>query len=137
MFTSTLTLLRRHGLGVLAIVAVLGAGSAQASSSSPCERARTDFEIGLCAYIYGYPLLMVDATKNIATNVPDATTTLGRAPINQFSNNPLPDETYTDIVLPSVSTPYSNAFLNLTAEPIVLTLPDLGDRFFLMQILNA
>jgi hypothetical protein len=123
---------------LVAAVILVAAGSVEAQASSPtCESAKTDFEIGVCAYVYGYPLLMVDATKNIATNVHNATETLGRAPIDQFSNNSLPDASYTDIVLPSVSTPYSNAFLDLSAEPIVLTLPDLGDRFFLMQILNA
>src|SRR4051794_10886676 len=56
------------------------------------------------AYIYGYPLVMVEVTKDVATNVENATTTVGRAPINQFSNNGLPDQTYQDVVLPSVST---------------------------------
>jgi hypothetical protein len=125
---------------VIATAVVLSGGPALAapnSGRSECQDYQTCLDIGVLAYVYGYPLVMVEMTKQVATNVSDATTTLGRAPINQFSNNPLPDASYTDIVLPSVSTPYSNAFLDLSKEPVVLHLPDLGDRFFLMQVLDA
>lgn len=136
---TTLSLIWRHLLG-LAIATVLSSAPALAapnSSPSPCKTDQTCFDIGVLAYTYGYPLVMVGVSKQVATNVSDATTTFGRAPINQFSNNPLPDASYTDIVLPSVSTPYSNAFLDLSKEPIILHLPDLGTRFFLMQVLDA
>ncbi len=81
--------------------------------------------------------MIVGVTEQVVTNVPDATTTLFRAPVNQISNTPLPDASFTDIVLPSVSTPYSNAFLDLSKQPVVLHLPNLGNRFFLMQVLDA
>lgn len=112
----------------------------------PCPRSLV---VGVAAYVYGYPLLMVDVTKSVATNVANATTTTGRAPTNQFSHNGLPDQSYKDVVLPSVSTPYSNAFLDLSRGPIVLHIPDVGQmcsvdagppcmpRFFLMQMIDG
>ena len=121
-------------------------GLCERIAPAPCPESLV---IGVAAYVYGYPLLMVDVTKNVATNVRDATTTTGRAPINQFSHNGLPDQSYKDVVLPSVSTPYSNAFLDLRAGPIVLHIPPVGDlcqvdggppcvpRFFLMQMIDG
>lgn len=115
-------------------------------NTQPCPESLV---IGVRTYVYGYPLLMVDVTKDVATNVKNATTATGRAPINQFSHNGLPDESYKDVVLPSVSTPYSNAFLDLGKEPIVLRIPEVGElcqtdggppcvpRFFLMQVIDG
>jgi hypothetical protein len=96
--------------------ASLSSGTAFAAPTSQCGTYQTCLVIGVAAYIYGYPLVMEDVTERIATNVSNATTALGRARINQFSNNPLPNASYTDIVLPSVSTPYSNAFLDLSKD---------------------
>lgn len=126
---------------VLALVAgsVLASDPAFAAPGGKpvgCGTYETCSDLGALAYVYGYPLVIMGVSAQVATNVPDATSTRGRAPINQFSNNGLPDETYIDIVLPSVSTPYSNAILDLTKEPVVMHLPDMGDRFFLMQVLD-
>lgn len=38
------------------------------------------------SYIYRYPLMIPGATVRTATNVPDATTRLGGAPLNQFES---------------------------------------------------
>jgi hypothetical protein len=93
---------------------------------------------GIRSYIYGYPLVMMGITQRLTTNVPDATTVLGRAPKNQFAHaTTLPDATYEDVVLPNVDTLYSLAWLDLTAEPVVLHIPDLGSRFFLFQVVDA
>src|SRR5215469_15414344 len=63
------------------------------------------------AYIYGYPLLLMDVTCAKVTNVPQSTP-LGAAPPNQFSNiKAFPDATFTDVVSPNADTLYSSAFL--------------------------
>ncbi|WP_181763004.1 DUF1254 domain-containing protein [Rhodococcus spelaei] len=80
---------------------------------------------------------MTGVTERVATNVPNSTTTQGRAPVNQFSNNGVPVPGPTDIVLPNVNTPYSVAWLDLRREPVILHLPDLGSRFFLMESMDA
>lgn len=38
------------------------------------------------AYVYAYPLVLMDVTQRQATNVPNATTASMRAPINQFAH---------------------------------------------------
>jgi hypothetical protein len=121
-------------LALAAIVALAPLGPALAAPPAGPPHSQAIAEL---AFVYGYPLVLLEVTKQVATNVRDASSAFGRAPINQFSNNPLPDASYTDIVLPSVSTPYSNAFLDLSKGPVILHLPDLKNRFFLMQVMDA
>jgi len=83
--------------------------------------------IATLGYIYGYPLVLMDATRARAT-----------APPNQFAHQPaLPDETFRDVVSPNVDTLYSIAWLDLSQGPIVLAVPDMGTRYYTMQMLDA
>jgi hypothetical protein len=83
-------------------------------------KALSVFTDAVDAYIYGYPLMMMGIIERVATPVPGTIPNAGRAPLNQFTKSTaLPDGTYKDIVLPSTTTLYASAFLNLTAEPVV------------------
>lgn len=88
------------------------------------------------AYIFGYPLLLMDVTRQAITNVSKAgefTT-----PINQLGHmRSFPDETMTKVVSPNADTLYTFAFLDLSKEPMVLSVPDMGRRYYLMQMLDA
>ena len=88
------------------------------------------------AYIFGYPLVLMDVTRSAMTSVPKAS---GRkAPMNQFLHmETFPDPSVTDVVSPNADTLYSTAWLDLTLEPIVLSLPEMGDRYYLMQMMDA
>lgn len=89
------------------------------------------------AYVFGYPLILMDATRTKMTNVP-VSTDKGAAPINQFSNvRTFPDATFTDVVSPNADTLYSMAFLDLHKEPMVLSVPDTRGRYYLMPMLDA
>lgn len=92
--------------------------------------------LGTDAYIYGYPLVMMDMTKRVMTNYATATPT--GAPMGQFFNarsypNPL-DKTVTS---PNADTLYSVAWLNLVREPYVLHVPSEHDRYYLMPMLDG
>jgi hypothetical protein len=94
-------------------------------------------QIGIDAVVYGYPLVLVDVTKQVQTNVVSPEHN-GRAPINQFSNFlKYPTAAYRDIVRMNVDTLYSFAWLDLSKEPLVLSVPDTHDRYYLMPILDA
>ena len=81
------------------------------------------------AYIYAFPLVLTDATKTLSTNT-DGTMT-GRAPINQFNHaKKLADASFRTVVTPNVDTVYSQAWLDISTEPMVYVLPE-TDRFWM------
>jgi hypothetical protein len=88
------------------------------------------------AYIFGYPLVTMEMTRRVTTNVPRSEG--GRGPMFQFSHlrtYPTPD--FKDVTTPNADTLYSIAWLDLTREPWILTLPDMKGRYFLMPMLSA
>jgi hypothetical protein len=88
------------------------------------------------AYAFGYPLVLMDATARLETSVarPEGI----RAPLNQFAHlREFPDPSFTTVVSPNADTLYSSVFFDLRAEPIVLSIPDSGGRYYLMPMLDA
>lgn len=97
-------------------------------------------QIAAAAYVYGYPLVIMDVTKDqlTATPAPIVTTGILAAPINQFvKSNILPTASATGATRPNVDTLYSIAWLNLTKEPMVLSVPASNGRYYLMELLDA
>ena len=88
------------------------------------------------AYIYGYPLVLMDLTRQVMTNVPRASQ--DAAPVNQLGNKrKFPEPTDTAVVSPNADTLYSFAFLDLAHEPMILSVPEMGQRYYLMQMMDA
>jgi hypothetical protein len=89
------------------------------------------------AYLYAYPLVLMDITMRQATNVPDADSVPMRAPINRFAHfREYPKADARDVVRFNFDTLYSFAWLDVSREPMVLSLPDTGDRYYLMPMLD-
>src|SRR5690242_10505272 len=87
------------------------------------------------AYIYGYPLVLMDVTRNVLTATGSLTPT--QAPMNQFLHlRQFPDPSFTDVVSPNVDTLYSLAWIDVLKEPMVLNVPEMN-RYYLMQMLDA
>ncbi len=94
------------------------------------------FELGIEAYIYGYPLVTMDMTRRVMTNA--ARPLAHHAPLGQFYNAPAyPDAAFRDVTAPNADTLYSTAWLDLAKEPYVLSLPDAAGRYFLMPMLSG
>ncbi|NOQ75460.1 MAG: DUF1254 domain-containing protein [Crocinitomix sp.] len=92
---------------------------------------------GYASYLYGYPLVMMGITENLTQSIVQ-TASSGGAPINQLGKQKeFPSTEFSAVVLPSTSTLYVSAFMNLRKEPLILHLPDFGDRFFQMPILDG
>ena len=84
--------------------------------------------VATLAYDYGFPLVLMDVSREVMTAVPSVEAQKG--PINQFIHvETFPDDTFRDVVSPNVDTLYSTAWLDLGAEPIVLQVPDVGRAF--------
>lgn len=86
--------------------------------------------------VYGYPLVVMDATKDIFTS-PDSPSP-HKGTINQFSHlRQFPQPEFREVVSPNVDTLYSSAWVDLSKEPLVLTVPAVGNRFYMLEILDA
>lgn len=93
-------------------------------------------EIGVEAYVYGYPLVTMEYTRRVMTNAVESKGF--HAPMGQFLRmRTYPDAKFRDVTAPNADTLYSTAWLDLAREPYVLSLPALGDRYFLMPMLDA
>jgi hypothetical protein len=82
------------------------------------------------SWIFGYPLVLMDVTRRAMTGN-------GHQP-NTFQHlRSFPDHTFTDVVSPNADTLYSAAWLDLRAEPIVLSVPGLDRRYYMMPMLSG
>jgi len=93
-------------------------------------------EIGIDAYVYGYPLVTMEMTCRVMTNVaaPEAT----RAPMGQLvRTREYPDASYRDVTAPNADTLYTIVWLDVGKEPWVLSIPDMHDRYFLFPMLDG
>lgn len=87
------------------------------------------------AYLYAFPLVLMDATKIVSTNTETATER--RAPVNQLIHvRSLMDASSRTVVSPNVDTIYTQAWLDVRAEPMLYVVPE-TDRFFNVQVLDG
>lgn len=117
---------------VLLLIAILSLTSPLQGELSEKEAA----DIGVEAYVYGYPLVTMEMTRRVMTNVAAPSGT--HAPMGQFLlMRKYPDAAFKDVTAPNADTLYSTAWLDLAQEPYVLRLPDENDRYFLMPMLSG
>jgi hypothetical protein len=91
--------------------------------------------IGLQAYVYLYPLVTMDITRRQLTNTERAEGI--RAPMNEFIHVPAyPPPTMREVVRPNFDTLYSSAWLDLTKEPAVVSVPDTDGRYYMLPMLD-
>ncbi|MGW5570418.1 DUF1254 domain-containing protein [Nocardia thailandica] len=89
------------------------------------------------AYVYLYPLVTMDVTRRQETNTA-AGERPGFGPPNQFHHlRRFPDADFRAVVRPNFDTLYSSAWLDLRHGPVRLHVPDSGDRYFMLPILDA
>lgn len=88
-------------------------------------------------YIYGYPLVLMDETKEHLTGS-DRVCGFG-ADVNRFAHIlDIPGPDFQVVVRPNVDTLYSSAMLDLSAGPMQLDMPEVeGDRYVLMALLDG
>jgi hypothetical protein len=95
-----------------------------------------DFAVAQDAYIYGYPLVTMEYTRRVITNV--ASPVGNRAPMGQFiKSRQYPDASFRDVTAPNADTLYTTAFIDVGEEPWVLSIPDMKDRYFLFPMLDG
>lgn len=95
-----------------------------------------EFWLATDAYIYGYPLVTMEMTRRVMTNVAKPKGT--HAPMGQLIKmREYPNASFRDVTAPNADTLYTTAFLDVGAEPWVLSLPDLKGRYALFPMLDG
>ena len=126
--------MKRSLATLLTMLILLSCGLTSACIAEPTD-ADAVWELVSDAYIYAFPLVLTDATKTLSTNTDGSIT--GRAPINQINHaKKLADASFRTVVSPNVDTLYSQAWLDIGAEPVIYVLPE-ADRFCNVQLLDA
>ena len=103
-------------------------------AANPAEQQA--FDAAVDAYIYGYPLVTMEITRRIMTNVvaPEGM----RAPMGQFANaRQYPTAAFRDVTAPNADTLYSTGWIDVAREPYILSLPDEHERYYLFPIYSA
>lgn len=94
-------------------------------------------EIGVEAYTYAYPLVLMEVTRRVATNVARPEPSLLRAPMGQFGHAPsYPDATFKDVVRPNADTLYSMLWFDVGKEPLVISMPDTAGRYYVLPLMD-
>ena len=106
---------------------------AQTDQNLTPDQART---LARDAWVFGMPLVYIEKQIDALTHV---TKPEGHfAPINQFAHyREFPDASNRTVVGFNVDTLYSLAQLDLSNGPIVLSIPDMGNRYWIMQLVDA
>lgn len=94
------------------------------------------YDIGVEAYAYFYPLILMDITRRVMTNVPHGVKD-GFGPANAFQHmRSFPEANFREVVRPNFDTLYSVAWLDLTREPQIVSAPDTDGRHYLLPMLD-
>jgi hypothetical protein len=108
---------------------------ALAAETAPKISADEAKSIAMDAYIYFYPTITMDVTRKQLTNMPEGTGIGG--PMNAFTNvREFPAADMKAVVRPNFDTLYSSGWLDLTGEPMVVSVPDTGGRYYLLPMLD-
>jgi hypothetical protein len=87
------------------------------------------------AYTYAFPMLMGYRFAFASFLMPGIPSY--RGPANALHGKAATfDHTFKDVVTPNADTPYSMALLDLRAEPVVLQVPAVTDRYYVFQFVD-
>jgi hypothetical protein len=113
---------RRGFLALGAAAAALSRGPAFAATSELRAIARD-------AYLYVLPLLEMAATR-------EKISSMGAAQNVLHARSNLADASSRTVTTPNNDTLYSSAWIDLTAGPAIFTLPDFGQRYFSLSLMD-
>ncbi len=132
-----------------ATVLLLGAPSSASSAQSDAEIRAADakheqdwaYSVGVQNYVFGLPLMILERERKVRLD-PEALKKAEKfapaAPINQIGHMKTL-ATADDIMpyTPNNDTVYSGALLELADEPIILTAPDIMDRYWSVEVADV
>jgi hypothetical protein len=127
-------------LALLSMARMLPAARAAApyNPGDPAQAAEYEraLDLGIKAYVYGYPLLDTNRVflTSTSVNVPRGA---GGGPVNRFSHiRRLTNPSDRTVVAPNHDTLYSFAWLKLSPQPVVVHMPVVKGRFVVFELLD-
>jgi hypothetical protein len=127
-----------RGIRTLTLALCLGAAAAPTALAQTAPPINEDEAraIAVDAYVYFYPLLSMDVTRKQLTNVEAGKESL-KGPMNTFANaREYPPADFKGVVRPNFDTLYSSSWLDMTREPVVVSVPDTNGRYYLLPMLD-
>lgn len=116
---------------------VNGPAMAQQSATHDPDNWRENYaySLGVQAYIFGYPYVALPSLRWAYVVKPPANDLSPYAPLNHFFHwRRLADASYQGGGGTNNDTLYSTAWLDLAKEPLILSHPDMGKRFFYFEL---
>ncbi|MCW5892415.1 MAG: DUF1254 domain-containing protein [bacterium] len=93
-------------------------------------------ETAIDAYVYGYPLVTMEMTRRVMTNV--AAPEGSRAPMGQLLRmRSYPNAEFRDVTAPNADTLYTTSWIDVSKEPWILSIPDMAGRYYLFPMLDG
>jgi hypothetical protein len=94
------------------------------------------YTLGIQAYVFGFPYVYLPTLRWDWVTQPKAAGDITPyAPLNHFSHvRALADASYRGGGAPNQDTLYSMAWVDVGKEPIILSHPDMGDRYFTFEL---
>ncbi len=128
-----------QGLRAAAAAVLIGGLAAGAAAPADAADVKVDAEaahaIAVDAYTYLYPLVTMDITRLQLANTPPGAGIGGAA--NTFVNVPtFPPADLKVVVRPNFDTLYSSGWLDLSREPVIVSVPDTKGRYYLLPMLD-
>ena len=121
---------------LVAVVLLLATQPGLTQVAKPGEVATPEPGLETEAYIYSYPLVIMEILRSVMTNV--AAPEGFHAPLGQFAHvRQYPDASFRGAAIQNRDLLYSFAWLDLSKEPYILSLPDEHGRYYLIEMLDA
>lgn len=109
--------------------------TAYATAAEPNVSAEEAKDIARDTYIYAYPLVLSAVTSRVGSNVEVPVGT--SAPLNQLGQmRTFPDASWTIVVRPNADTLYTTLSYDVTEEPLIVSVPASGERYYLLPFLD-
>ena len=113
-------------------------GSPTSTQRAPEGSWREDYAytLGVQAYVFGFPYVYLPSLRWSWVMVPKPEGSVTPyAPLNRFHHvRNLADASYRDGGSPNVDTLYSIAWVDLSREPVILSHPEMGERYFTFEL---
>jgi hypothetical protein len=111
--------------------------STAANATAQQNREQEAYDTAVDAYIYLYSLVTMDITRLQMTNVPPDKAKGIQGPMNEFHHfREFPDAKFKTVVRVNFDTLYSSLWMDVTREPIIVSVPDSGGLYYLLPMLD-